>query len=142
MKPNDEQALNLMNSCAVGVLKEFQDLVFAFGESDEYRYWLVYHIKLNFEENTNHALILFCHLPALFWRRILISTVGGKGISLIFIMLLVLLFFKMISQLNPLFFPCWYHLFVSSLLIRSKSILQSKWKISAYSIDSYWLQPC
>ncbi|XP_015581517.1 tRNA(His) guanylyltransferase 1 isoform X2 [Ricinus communis] len=39
-KPNDEQALNLMNSCAVAVLKEFQDVVFAYGVSDEYSFVL------------------------------------------------------------------------------------------------------
>ncbi|PON58694.1 tRNAHis guanylyltransferase Thg [Parasponia andersonii] len=40
VKPNDEQALNLMNSCAVGVLEEFQDAVFAYGVSDEYSFIL------------------------------------------------------------------------------------------------------
>ena len=37
-KPNDKQALNLMNSCAVAVLEEFQDITFSYGVSDEYRY--------------------------------------------------------------------------------------------------------
>ena len=37
-KPNDEQALKLMNSCAVAVLEEFQDIAFAYGVSDEFRY--------------------------------------------------------------------------------------------------------
>ncbi|KAI7985106.1 tRNA(His) guanylyltransferase 2 [Camellia lanceoleosa] len=37
-KPNDGQALNLMNSCAVAVLEEFQDIVFSYGVSDEYRF--------------------------------------------------------------------------------------------------------
>ncbi|GFZ12924.1 tRNAHis guanylyltransferase [Actinidia rufa] len=36
-KPNDGQALNLMNSCAVAVVQEFQDIVFSYGVSDEYR---------------------------------------------------------------------------------------------------------
>ncbi|EYU44039.1 hypothetical protein MIMGU_mgv1a009342mg [Erythranthe guttata] len=36
-KPNDAQALNLMNSCAAAVLEEFKDIVFAYGVSDEYR---------------------------------------------------------------------------------------------------------
>ncbi|XP_043718563.1 tRNA(His) guanylyltransferase 1-like [Telopea speciosissima] len=39
-KPNDEQALNLMNSCAVAMLEEFQDLVFSYGVSDEYSFVL------------------------------------------------------------------------------------------------------
>ncbi|XP_068322532.1 tRNA(His) guanylyltransferase 1-like [Pyrus communis] len=38
VKPNDEQAINLMNSCAVAVLQEFQELVFSYGVSDEYRH--------------------------------------------------------------------------------------------------------
>ncbi|XP_031250399.1 tRNA(His) guanylyltransferase 1-like [Pistacia vera] len=39
-KPNDEKALNLMNSCAVAVLEEFQDITFAYGVSDEYSFVL------------------------------------------------------------------------------------------------------
>ncbi|GAV85181.1 Thg1 domain-containing protein/Thg1C domain-containing protein [Cephalotus follicularis] len=39
-KPNDEQALNLMNSCAVAVLEEFQDIIFSYGASDEYSFVL------------------------------------------------------------------------------------------------------
>ncbi|XP_050204891.1 tRNA(His) guanylyltransferase 1-like isoform X2 [Mercurialis annua] len=39
-KPNDEQALNLMNSCAAAVLQEFQDVTFAYGVSDEYSFVL------------------------------------------------------------------------------------------------------
>ncbi|MQL86413.1 hypothetical protein Taro_018946 [Colocasia esculenta] len=35
-KPNDERALNLMNSCAISVLEQFPDIVFAYGFSDEY----------------------------------------------------------------------------------------------------------
>ncbi|XP_027355426.1 tRNA(His) guanylyltransferase 1-like [Abrus precatorius] len=41
VKPNDDRALNLMNSCAVAVLEEFwQDIVFAYGVSDEYSFIL------------------------------------------------------------------------------------------------------
>ncbi|KAL5751891.1 hypothetical protein ACOSP7_022066 [Xanthoceras sorbifolium] len=39
-KPNDKQALNLMNSCAVAVLEEFQDINFSYGVSDEYSFVL------------------------------------------------------------------------------------------------------
>ncbi|KAJ9544816.1 hypothetical protein OSB04_024523 [Centaurea solstitialis] len=39
-KPNDEHALKLMNSCAVAVLEEFNDIVFAYGVSDEYSFVL------------------------------------------------------------------------------------------------------
>ena len=37
-KPNDEHALQLMNRCAKEVMKEFQDIILAYGQSDEYRY--------------------------------------------------------------------------------------------------------
>ncbi|EIE21615.1 histidine tRNA 5'-guanylyltransferase [Coccomyxa subellipsoidea C-169] len=37
-KPNDEQALRLMNRCAVEVLEAFPDIRIAFGESDEYSF--------------------------------------------------------------------------------------------------------
>ncbi|KAL5728464.1 tRNA(His) guanylyltransferase [Ranunculus cassubicifolius] len=37
-KPNDVQALNLMNSCAVALLEEFPDIIFAYGVSDEYSF--------------------------------------------------------------------------------------------------------
>ena len=36
-KPNDANALNLMNRCAKEVMQEFQDLILAYGQSDEYR---------------------------------------------------------------------------------------------------------
>lgn len=37
-KPNDRQALDLMNAAAQGVMKEVQELVVAYGHSDEYRW--------------------------------------------------------------------------------------------------------
>lgn len=36
-KPNDEPALQLMDTAARGVMDEFKDIVLAFGESDEFR---------------------------------------------------------------------------------------------------------
>ncbi|XP_058186038.1 tRNA(His) guanylyltransferase 2-like isoform X1 [Rhododendron vialii] len=39
-KPNDGQALNLMNSCAVAVMEEFKDVVFSYGVSDEFSFVL------------------------------------------------------------------------------------------------------
>ncbi|CAN1269508.1 tRNA(His) guanylyltransferase 1 [Linum perenne] len=39
-KPNDEQALMLMNQCAVSVLEKFPEVVFAYGVSDEYSFIL------------------------------------------------------------------------------------------------------
>lgn len=37
-KPNDDKALNLMNACAIKVLENFSDVIFAYGFSGEYRY--------------------------------------------------------------------------------------------------------
>ena len=37
-KPNDKRALDLMNACAKDVVGEFVDLVFAYGQSDEYSF--------------------------------------------------------------------------------------------------------
>lgn len=39
-KPNDLRALQLMNKCAETVMKEFTDIVIAYGQSDEYRWFL------------------------------------------------------------------------------------------------------
>ncbi|CAN6455812.1 unnamed protein product [Victoria cruziana] len=39
-KPNDENALKLMNSCALAMLEQFADIVFAYGISDEYSFVL------------------------------------------------------------------------------------------------------
>ncbi|KAL6620591.1 hypothetical protein ACP70R_035730 [Stipagrostis hirtigluma subsp. patula] len=36
-KPNDENALRLMNACATAMLEKFPDIVFSYGVSDEYR---------------------------------------------------------------------------------------------------------
>jgi len=38
VKPNDKQALDLMDECAKEVLREFPDVRIAFGESDEYSF--------------------------------------------------------------------------------------------------------
>ncbi|KAH8306631.1 hypothetical protein KR044_001129 [Drosophila immigrans] len=37
-KPNDENALNLMNAAGISVMKEFRDIVLAYGQSDEYSF--------------------------------------------------------------------------------------------------------
>lgn len=37
-KPNDENALRLMNACATAVLEKFPDIAFAYGVSDEYSF--------------------------------------------------------------------------------------------------------
>ncbi|XP_017097154.3 probable tRNA(His) guanylyltransferase [Drosophila bipectinata] len=37
-KPNDENALNVMNAAATAVMQEFRDIVLAYGQSDEYSF--------------------------------------------------------------------------------------------------------
>ncbi|GKB24063.1 tRNA(His) guanylyltransferase 1-like protein isoform X1 [Tanacetum coccineum] len=37
-KPNDERALNLMNSCATLVMERYPDIVFAYGYGDEHSF--------------------------------------------------------------------------------------------------------
>ncbi|KAH8409965.1 hypothetical protein KR009_002528 [Drosophila setifemur] len=37
-KPNDENALNVMNAAAMSVMQEFRDVVLAYGQSDEYSF--------------------------------------------------------------------------------------------------------
>ncbi|RHZ45613.1 hypothetical protein Glove_668g6 [Diversispora epigaea] len=39
-KPNDQDALNLMNKCAVSVMNDIHDIVLAYGQSDEYSFVL------------------------------------------------------------------------------------------------------
>ncbi|XP_038707365.1 tRNA(His) guanylyltransferase 2-like isoform X1 [Tripterygium wilfordii] len=39
-KPNDEKALNLMNSCAAALMEEFHDIIFSYGVSDEFSFVL------------------------------------------------------------------------------------------------------
>lgn len=36
-KPNDERGLRLMDHAAMDLMREYKDVVLAFGESDEYR---------------------------------------------------------------------------------------------------------
>ena len=37
-KPNDEDALKLMNCCAERVLRNFSDIVIGYGQSDEFSF--------------------------------------------------------------------------------------------------------
>lgn len=39
-KPNDSQALELMNRCAESVMTDFTDIVLAYGQSDEFSFVL------------------------------------------------------------------------------------------------------
>lgn len=36
-KPNDRRAIDLMNRCAIEVMKDIKDITMAYGQSDEYR---------------------------------------------------------------------------------------------------------
>jgi tRNAHis guanylyltransferase len=38
MKPNDHRGLELMDHAAVDLMREFPDVIFGFGQSDEFRY--------------------------------------------------------------------------------------------------------
>ncbi|GJY04995.1 tRNA(His) guanylyltransferase 1 isoform X1 [Tanacetum coccineum] len=58
-KPNDEQALKLMNSCAVAVLEEFNDFIFAYGESDEYSFVLKGNSEL-FQRRASEIVSAIC----------------------------------------------------------------------------------
>nr|GEW55075.1 tRNA(His) guanylyltransferase 1 [Tanacetum cinerariifolium] len=58
-KPNDEQALKLMNSCAVAVLEEFNDIVFAYGVSDEYSFVLKGNSQL-FQRRASEIVSAIC----------------------------------------------------------------------------------
>jgi len=44
-KPNDLEALLLMNASAVAVVEDLSDIVFAYGVSDEYRYAFIVQIS-------------------------------------------------------------------------------------------------
>ncbi|GJS56896.1 tRNA(His) guanylyltransferase 1-like protein isoform X1 [Tanacetum coccineum] len=46
-KPTDEQALTLMNSCAMAVLEEFKEIVYGYGASDEYSFVLEKNTELH-----------------------------------------------------------------------------------------------
>ncbi|XP_077216232.1 tRNA(His) guanylyltransferase 1-like isoform X2 [Tasmannia lanceolata] len=52
-KPNDECALNLMNSCAMSVREDLPDIVFSYGVSDEYSYCICYMNFFYFEEDSS-----------------------------------------------------------------------------------------
>ncbi|XP_004288098.1 PREDICTED: tRNA(His) guanylyltransferase 1-like [Fragaria vesca subsp. vesca] len=73
VKPNDEQALNLMNSCAVAVVKEFQDTVFAYGVSDEYSFVMKkdsHFYQRRASEIVSVMVSLFTSLYAMKWKCI------------------------------------------------------------------------
>ena len=45
-KPNDKRGLQLMNACALSVVREVPDIEIAYGESDEYSFVLTRDTKL------------------------------------------------------------------------------------------------
>lgn len=66
-KPNDETALNLMNSCSAAVLEEFPDIIFAYGYSDEYRFQMLTLFCLRFYTFTltclyRHKFLIVLHV--------------------------------------------------------------------------------
>ncbi|KAL0350026.1 UNVERIFIED_CONTAM: tRNA(His) guanylyltransferase 1 [Sesamum radiatum] len=71
-KPNDAQALNLMNSCAAGVLEEFRDIVFAYGVSDEYSFVLKKESQLyrrHASEIVSAVVSFFSSMYAMKWNE-------------------------------------------------------------------------
>eukprot|EP00249_Psilotum_nudum_P014494 c24852_g1_i3 orf=793-1350(+) len=69
-KPNDIRALKLMNECAKGVLQDLTDIIFAYGESDEYSF--VIHKNSNLYQRRSSKLVsvivsLFTSLFVLNW---------------------------------------------------------------------------
>jgi tRNA(His) guanylyltransferase len=55
-KPNDERALKLMDSAACAVMREYPDIILAYGESDEYRCACVYE-RANFAIYTKRSVL-------------------------------------------------------------------------------------
>ncbi|KAL6552207.1 hypothetical protein OROGR_008361 [Orobanche gracilis] len=73
-KPNDAQALNLMNSCAACVLEEFMDIVFAYGDSDEYSFVLKKESQLygrHASEIVSAVVSLFSSIYTMKWNDFL-----------------------------------------------------------------------
>jgi tRNA(His) 5'-end guanylyltransferase len=50
VKPNDRNALDLMNAAAEAVMKELPDLVLAYGNSDEFRYVKIFILSSSLSE--------------------------------------------------------------------------------------------
>ncbi|CAN6555572.1 unnamed protein product [Malus baccata var. baccata] len=68
VKPNDEQAINLMNTCAVAVLKEFHDLVFSYGVSDEYSFVLKKDSQFCQSEMVSVLVSFFTSMYVMKWK--------------------------------------------------------------------------
>ncbi|XP_044975582.1 tRNA(His) guanylyltransferase 2-like isoform X2 [Hordeum vulgare subsp. vulgare] len=57
-KPNDENALRLMNACATSMLEKFPDIVFAYGVSDEYSF--VFREGTEFYQRRESKILSLC----------------------------------------------------------------------------------
>ncbi|GMH09297.1 hypothetical protein Nepgr_011138 [Nepenthes gracilis] len=65
-KPNDKLALELMNSCAVALLQEFQDIIFAYGVSDEYSFILKKDSQLYQRQASNIMSVIVSFFTAVY----------------------------------------------------------------------------
>ncbi|KAF8715692.1 hypothetical protein HU200_026634 [Digitaria exilis] len=57
-KPNDKNALRLMNACATAMLEKFPDIVFAYGVSDEYSF--VFREETEFYHRRESKILSLC----------------------------------------------------------------------------------
>ncbi|XP_066366496.1 uncharacterized protein [Miscanthus floridulus] len=57
-KPNDKNALRLMNACATAVLEKFPDIVFAYGVSDEYSF--IFREETEFYHRRESKILSLC----------------------------------------------------------------------------------
>ncbi|XP_063707037.1 probable tRNA(His) guanylyltransferase [Culicoides brevitarsis] len=76
-KPNDMKALNLMNYAATYVMKEFTDIILAFGQSDEYSF--VFHKSTDVYNRRNSKIMsnvnsLFTSAYVMHWDQFLPDT--------------------------------------------------------------------
>ncbi|CAL1281482.1 unnamed protein product [Larinioides sclopetarius] len=71
-KPNDERGLNLMNKAANTVLKEMHDIIFAYGQSDEFSFVFDRNTKLYNRRQSKiltNVCSLFTSSFVFFWNR-------------------------------------------------------------------------
>ncbi|XP_058137456.1 probable tRNA(His) guanylyltransferase isoform X3 [Dasypus novemcinctus] len=71
-KPNDSRALHLMNKCAQTVMEELEDIVIAYGQSDEYSF--VFRRKSNWFKRRaskfmTHVTSQFASSYVFYWRE-------------------------------------------------------------------------
>ena len=61
-KPNDSRALQLMNKAAECVMREFPDMVLAYGQSDEYSFVLKRETTLFSRRARYRTSLNWCHI--------------------------------------------------------------------------------